>query len=115
MGHASIATTNLYLHHLGTAADKAGLARLNSRGYAGVRTSKPNQSDSCEIRSGRNVSCLVNDGLLWVELRGFEPLTFSLRRHGVDLIRREHGVIDVQVAAAGAPWLHRGGTHGAHG
>jgi hypothetical protein len=35
MGHASIATTNLYLHHLGTAADKAGLARLNSRGYAG--------------------------------------------------------------------------------
>ena len=50
-----------------------------------------------------------------VELRGLEPLTFSLRRHGVDLIRREHGVIDVQVAAAGAPWLHRGGTHGAHG
>jgi hypothetical protein len=30
-------------------------------------------------------------------------LTFSLRRHGVDLIRREHGVIGVQVAAAGAP------------
>jgi len=44
-----------------------------------------------------------------VELRGLEPLTFSLRRHGVDLIRREHGVIDVQ-AAAGGPWLHRGGT-----
>jgi hypothetical protein len=42
-------------------------------------------------------------------------LTFSLRRHGVDLIGREHGVIDVQVAAGGAPWLHRGGTHGAHG
>ncbi len=50
-----------------------------------------------------------------VGLRGLEPLTFSLRRHGVDLIRREHGVIDVQVAAAGAPWLRRGGTHGAHG
>jgi hypothetical protein len=32
-----------------------------------------------------------------VELRGLEPLTFPLRRHGVDLIRREHGVIDVQV------------------
>ena len=31
-------------------------------------------------------------------------LAFSLRRHGVDLIRREHGVIGVQVAAAGAPW-----------
>ena len=35
MGHASIATTNLYLHHLGTAAGKAGLARLNSRGTQG--------------------------------------------------------------------------------
>lgn len=32
MGHASIATTNLYLHHLGTAADRAGLDRLNGRG-----------------------------------------------------------------------------------
>jgi hypothetical protein len=32
-----------------------------------------------------------------VELRRLEPLTFPLRRHGVDLIRREHGVIDVQV------------------
>ena len=50
-----------------------------------------------------------------LELRGLEPLTFSLRRHGVDLIGREHGVMDVQVAAAGAPWLHRGGTHGVHG
>ena len=49
-----------------------------------------------------------------VELRGLEPLTFSLRRHGVDLIGREHGVIEVQVAAEGALWLHRGGTHGAH-
>ena len=29
MGHASVATTNLYLHHLGTSADKAGLERLN--------------------------------------------------------------------------------------
>ena len=35
MGHASIATTNLYLHHLGTPADRAGLARLNARGHAG--------------------------------------------------------------------------------
>ena len=35
MGHASIATTNLYLHHLGTSADRAGLARLNARGCAG--------------------------------------------------------------------------------
>lgn len=35
MGHASIATTNLYLHHLGTPADRAGLDRLNARGHAG--------------------------------------------------------------------------------
>jgi len=30
MGHESIATTNRYLHHLGTTADVAGLARLNA-------------------------------------------------------------------------------------
>ena len=35
MGHASIATTNIYLHHLGTPADRAGLVRLNTRGYTG--------------------------------------------------------------------------------
>ncbi len=35
MGHASIATTNLYLHHLGTPADRAGLDRLNGRGQTG--------------------------------------------------------------------------------
>lgn len=35
LGHASIATTNIYLHHLGTTADKAGLARLNEAGGAG--------------------------------------------------------------------------------
>lgn len=29
MGHASIATTNRYLHFLGTGADPAGLERLN--------------------------------------------------------------------------------------
>ena len=29
MGHESIGTTNRYLHHLGTGADLAGLARLN--------------------------------------------------------------------------------------
>lgn len=30
MGHASIATTNSYLHYLGTSADAAGLAHLNA-------------------------------------------------------------------------------------
>ena len=59
--------------------------------------------------------CPSQSHIKLVELRGLEPLTFSLRRHGVDLIRREHVVIDVQVAAARAPWLHRGGTHGTHG
>jgi hypothetical protein len=33
MGHASIATTNFYLHHLGTPADRAGPDRLNAQGY----------------------------------------------------------------------------------
>jgi hypothetical protein len=42
-------------------------------------------------------------------------LAFSLRRHRVHLVRREHDVIDVHVAAAEAPWLQPGGTHGAHG
>jgi integrase len=40
MGHASIETTQKYLHHLGTSADVAGLARLNgaadARRLAGV-------------------------------------------------------------------------------
>lgn len=36
MGHESIATTNRYLHFLGTGADLAGLERLNeARGYTG--------------------------------------------------------------------------------
>ncbi|HET7303108.1 MAG TPA: tyrosine-type recombinase/integrase, partial [Segeticoccus sp.] len=35
LGHASIATTNIYLHHLGTSADRAGLERLNTSGGVG--------------------------------------------------------------------------------
>jgi integrase len=35
MGHASIATTNIYLHHMGTGADRAGLDRLNAPGHTG--------------------------------------------------------------------------------
>jgi integrase len=35
LGHASIATTNIYLHHLGPSADRAGLDRLNALGGAG--------------------------------------------------------------------------------
>jgi len=42
MGHESIATTNRYLHFLGTGADAAGLVRLNSRagGTGGARETK---------------------------------------------------------------------------
>jgi len=35
LGHASIATTNIYLHHLGSSADRADLDRLNELGGAG--------------------------------------------------------------------------------
>ena len=35
LGHASIATTNIYLHRLGSSADRAGLERLNRLGGAG--------------------------------------------------------------------------------
>lgn len=35
LGQASIATTNIYLHHLRTTADRAGLARLNDLVGAG--------------------------------------------------------------------------------
>lgn len=34
MGHASIGTTNVYVQHLGTVADRAGLDRLNDPGHA---------------------------------------------------------------------------------
>jgi hypothetical protein len=39
-------------------------------------------------------------------------LTVWLRRHGVDLIGRGHGVIEVLVAAGGALWLQRGARMG---
>jgi integrase len=32
MGHASIATTNLYVHYVGTSADRVALERLNAGG-----------------------------------------------------------------------------------
>lgn len=34
-GHASLATTNLYVSHLGTVADRTGLDRLNAPGHTG--------------------------------------------------------------------------------
>jgi integrase len=45
MGHASIATTNLYLHHLGTSADRAGLDRSNARERKGG-THQPGAEES---------------------------------------------------------------------
>jgi site-specific DNA recombinase len=56
----------------------------------------------------------VSNEQLLVELRGLEPLTFSLRRHRVHLVRREHRVIDVACCsgrgALGATWGHTWGT-----
>ena len=77
MGHESIATTNRYLHHLGTGADIAGLARLNedrgsARGGAITQKSKEPRMTGIVLPSQR--------GFLLVEHRGFEPLTFSLRK-----------------------------------
>ncbi len=60
LGHASIATTNIYLHHLGSSADRAGLDRLNWLGGAcgcppggqrGMTTTKPRLV--CGIHTGR--------------------------------------------------------------
>ena len=51
-----------------------------------------------------------------VKLRGLEPVTFSLRRHRVELTTREHRVTDVHAAAAGAAFVaaprHAWGAHG---
>jgi integrase len=44
MGHASIATTNMYLHHLGSGADLAGLDRLNRRGNTGGTRSEEGEA-----------------------------------------------------------------------
>ena len=51
MGHASIATTNLYLHHLGTAADRAGLDRLNRGGTQGAHVAWSSPNDTLQIRA----------------------------------------------------------------
>jgi hypothetical protein len=51
----------------------------------------------------KSTNDLVKARFKLVELRGLEPLTFSLRRFGVHLVRRKHRVIDVHVAAAEAP------------
>jgi hypothetical protein len=51
MGHASIATTHIYLHHLGTGADRAGLDRLNApRHVRGTQTEPGADLEKCETR-----------------------------------------------------------------
>ncbi len=51
LGHASIATTNIYLHHLGSSADRTGLERLNAPGSAGGRISKESANDKARTPS----------------------------------------------------------------
>jgi integrase len=65
MGHASIATTNLYLHHLGTAADRAGLDRLNRRGHTGGHVAWWSPNDTSQIRSGCRYRTLSEPGYGW--------------------------------------------------
>ena len=52
MGHASVATTNLYLHHLGTSADKAGLERLNRPGHTGAQIRQTSRNHMIVSRRG---------------------------------------------------------------
>jgi hypothetical protein len=59
MGHASIATTNLYLHHLGTTTDRAGLDRLNRRGHTGAHAEWWNPNNIAQIHGQLPESDLV--------------------------------------------------------
>jgi hypothetical protein len=99
-----------------------GGATLTFSDAAGLGREPYRLQDRDHMREVRGNSAeLSREQMTWsshikiVELRGLEPLTFSLRRHRVHLVLRKHCVIDVHAAVAGAPWLHRGGTHGAHG
>ena len=58
MGHASMSTTNLYLHHVGTSADRAGLARLNERGEQGANEAAIRRNDKDRFRE-------LFEGLPW--------------------------------------------------
>jgi Phage integrase family len=64
MRHAPIATTNLYLHHLGTTADRAGLDRLNHRGHTGAHAAWSSPNNTLQIRERFSVSHLVRALLL---------------------------------------------------
>ena len=80
MGHESIGTTNRYLHFLGTGADLVGSgeAQCDPGGHRGDTSAGDRRMTKREPRP----SCVfpqVGRGFRLVELRGFEPLTFSLR------------------------------------
>src|SRR4029434_2227367 len=61
MGHASIATTILYLHHLGTSADRAGLDRLNVREHKGG-TRRPGADESQALRHSLRPNIVPSQG-----------------------------------------------------
>ncbi len=61
MGDESIATTNRYLHFLGTGADAAGLERLNSRaGGTGGHAERGTANDN--TKNPPRARCLCRSG-----------------------------------------------------
>lgn len=48
LGHASLTTTQVYVHHLGTHADRAAINLINLRGTPGAHDSKDTNSGSTE-------------------------------------------------------------------
>ena len=79
MGHASIATTSIYIRYLGTSADRVALERLNCGATPGAQAGRNPVNDTVEIVSEKPNVPPCQRALTLVELRGFEPLTFSLR------------------------------------
>ncbi len=64
-GHESIATTNRYLHFLGTGADQAGLSRLNeARGARGVRAMASVSNDKPEALASPGCMAWSDEGFL---------------------------------------------------
>ena len=76
-----------------TFSDAAGLGREPYR-----RQDRGHMREVGEFsRAAMRTNDLVKAILKIVELRGLEPLTFSLRRLRVQLVRREHRVLHVHV------------------
>ena len=80
MGHASIETTQKYLHHLGTSADLAGLARLNGAadarrraGVGPVSALSPGEAGEPSLRPLVVEAALPHDQLDVIE-RVHEPM-----------------------------------------